>query len=76
MSPERLVTMLAPFVRAVRIDRLHRIEMVSEIYTRAGLEDAMSDAYFERTERELVGRFEAAGVRVHALDDLGSLLRS
>jgi hypothetical protein len=60
-------------VSVVRIDRLHRAELVREIYERAGLSHALGDDYFEQTRLELVARFEAAGVRVHELDDLTRL---
>ncbi len=70
MDPERLVARVAPFVRAVRLDRMHSVERVRHLYQRAGRLDALGDAFFDRTLRALRDGFAARGVPVDDLDDL------
>ena len=74
MDPDRLAARLAPFVRAVRVDRMYGGERVRRLYERAGRLDAMEDEFFARTERALRGALEARGVRLDPLDDFGPLL--
>ena len=74
MDPDRLVAAMAPWVRCVRIDRMHELDRARPLYARAGRLDAAQDDYFERTEARLVAGFTARGVRIDTLDDLGGLL--
>lgn len=73
MNPERLAGLLAPFARAVRVDRMFDVERVRHLYDRAGRPDAMEDAFFTRTERALREALAARGVALDALDDLTAL---
>ncbi len=75
MIPERLVELVAPYVRAVRIDRMYELARVRPLYEAAGRPDAMTDAFFERTEARLRALFAARGVPSEGLDDLRRLLR-
>ncbi|MBK6534151.1 MAG: radical SAM protein [Deltaproteobacteria bacterium] len=75
MDPARLVALVAPYVRAVRIDRMHAVSRMAYLYERAGRLDAMSDAFAARLERELRAGFEARGVSCDDLDDLGAALK-
>ena len=74
MSAANLVARVAPFVRAVRIDRMHALPRARHLYERAGRLDAMGDGFAEGLERELRERFTARGVRVDELDDLATAL--
>lgn len=74
MNVERLVAQVAPLIQAVRVDRMHVIPQVRDIYEANDLLDAASDAFFERTRGELLRRFEAAGVRIDELDDMVKLI--
>ena len=76
MNADALVSRVAPFVRAVRIDRMHAPSRAQPLYARAGRLDAMGDAFAEALERELRERFAARGVRVDELDDLTAALGS
>jgi DNA repair photolyase len=74
MNVERLVARLAPFVRAVRIDRMHRMDRARPLYEAAGRMDAADDAFFERTERDLRSAFAAKGIATDDRDDLSAAL--
>jgi len=74
MNVERLVARIAPFIRAVRLDRMHFVPRILHRYEAAGRVDASTDEFFTRTLAELSRAFEARGVRVDALDDLASLI--
>jgi DNA repair photolyase len=74
MDPDRLVERLAPFVRAVRVDRMYEVEQVRHQYRSAGREDAATDAFFAATGARLLERFRARGVPVNELDDLSQLV--
>ncbi len=76
MSAARLVDRVAPFVRAVRIDRMHALSRARHLYERAGRLDAMGDDFAGALERELREGFAARGVRVDDLDDLATALGS
>ncbi len=76
MDAANLVSRVAPFVRAVRIDRMHALSRARHLYARAGRLDAMGEAFAEALERELRERFAARGVRVDELDDLATALGS
>ena len=74
MDVARLVARVAPFVRAVRIDRMHAVSRARHLYVRAGRLDAMDDAFAASLEQELRAGFAARGVRVDELDDLAAAL--
>ena len=74
MNPERLAAMLAPHVRAVRVDRMHRMDRALPLYQAAGRLDASSDAFFAETSARLLTALASHGVSVDPLDDLGGLL--
>lgn len=73
-DPDRLVARVAPFVRAVRVDRMHDVARVRHLYAAAGREDAASDAFFAAAGARVVEGFRARGVPTDALDDLAALL--
>lgn len=74
MDVERLVERLAPYVRAVRIDRMYEIARVRHLYENAGMLDAATDEFFDRTSAALRTAFSARGVVFDAMDDLGAVL--
>lgn len=74
MDVERLVEAIAPYVRAVRIDRLYAGERVRHLYAAHGLEAAAGDAFAERTMGALQAALAARGVAVDSLDELEPLL--
>jgi DNA repair photolyase len=74
MNPQRLVEQIAPYVRAVRLDRLYVVERVQHIYDQHGLGRFTSEEYAETTIRQLAEGFSARGVRVDTLDDFDALL--
>ncbi|MFC1654719.1 radical SAM protein [Myxococcota bacterium] len=74
MDPQRLVSLLAPIVRAVRIDRMYSMHLVRQLYEEHDLQHAATDAFFEKHEQELREGFTAAGVVVDEMDELHSLM--
>jgi hypothetical protein len=53
---------------------MHQIEQVRPIYEAAGILEATTDAFFQRTEQALRAGFARAGVAVDELDDLSRIL--
>lgn len=76
MDAANLVARVAPFVRAVRVDRMHALSRARHLYARAGRLDAMGEGFAEALERALREGFAARGVRVDELDDLATALAS
>ena len=76
MNAANLVARVAPFVRAVRVDRMHALSRARHLYARAGRLDAMGEGFAEALERALREGFAARGVRVDELDDLATALAS
>ena len=76
MNPERLVEQIAPYVRAVRLDRLYVVERVQDVYERHGLAAYATEKYADETIARLTAGFRARGVAVDSLDDLEPLLES
>jgi DNA repair photolyase len=74
MNVENMVAKVAPYVRAVRIDRMHFIERVRSTYLEHNLADAMTTAFFDETEGQLREGFESHGVLVGDFDDLAGLV--
>lgn len=65
LDPARLVELVAPHVRAVRIGPMFEKQRTQEIYARLGREDALEEAWERATFEELRARFEARGVAVN-----------
>lgn len=74
MDPARLVALTAPHAHVARLDRMHDLDRAAHLYHSAGCPEAMTDAFFARTEAALRAGYEARGVRVDPLDDLDALL--
>lgn len=74
MNVDNVVRRMAPFVKAVRIDRMHEMERMRPIYEANDLLYATEDAFFERTGKALREGFAAHGVVVDDLDDLSASL--
>jgi DNA repair photolyase len=74
MNAERMVEKMAPHVRAIRIDRMHLVDRNLHLYREAGLVEAASDDFFDRTERTLIDGFTAHGVRIDHDDNLEVML--
>ncbi len=76
MNPKRLVELLAPHVRAVRIDRMHELKQARPLYEAAGCTEALSDAFAASTLTALREGFAARDVPADDADDLVALARS
>jgi len=74
MDPERLVELTAPYVRAVRVDRMYELHRTRAMYESFGRPDAMEDAFFDEMGRRLREGYASHGVAIDALDDLGRSL--
>jgi DNA repair photolyase len=74
MNVDRLVDALAPYVHAVRLDRLYVPERVQHVYDRHGLGEFATEAFASATIDRLAAAFRARGVLVDSLDDLQPLL--
>jgi DNA repair photolyase len=76
MNPDRLVDHVAPYVRAVRLDRLYVGERIRDVYDKNGLAEFYAPEYAERTIGRLAAAFRARGVAVESLDNFEPLLDS
>ena len=74
MNVEAFVERVAPWAKAVRIDRMYFGERVTAKYEAAGIGHAASVAYQEERVQELSGRFANAGLIVDQNDDLAGLI--
>ncbi|MEO8601505.1 MAG: radical SAM protein [bacterium] len=74
VNADRLVELVAPYVRAVRIDRLYFGEKMQRVYDQHGLGEFATEAYAEATMQRLTQGFQAHGVTVDPLDDFAPLL--
>ncbi len=74
MNVEVVAERVAPYVRAVRVDRMYFTDLVADLYREHGLEHCATDAFFDETVRALREALRARGVRVDDLDDLGALM--
>lgn len=74
MDPDRLIANVAPYVRAVRLDRLYFGDRIQDVYLKHDLTEYAGDDYAERTIRRLESGFRDRGVAVYSLDDLEPLL--
>jgi DNA repair photolyase len=74
MNVERFVERTAPWIKVVRIDRMHFGDRVAPLYAAAGISHAASPAY----EEELLGRlhegFTRAGIPIDERDDLAGMI--
>lgn len=76
MAPDKLVAELAPWISAVRIDRMHFPERSRHLYLEHGLEHAMAPAFFEDLAARLRAGFQARGIPEDELDDLAGLVQA
>ncbi len=76
MDTDALVRRLGPIAGSVRIDRMHRMDLMGPRYAEHGLEWAATDAFFEETQQRLREGLEGYGVQLDDLDDLARLLDS
>lgn len=76
MNVDRLVENVAPFVRAVRLDKLYVGERVQHIYDEHDLADFSREEYFVDTIDRLARSFRSRGVAVESLDNFEPLLGS
>jgi DNA repair photolyase len=74
MDVERMVANVAPYVRAVRLDRLYFGERIARLYDAHGLGEFATEAYASRTIDRLTEAFRARGVAVDPLDEFEPLL--
>lgn len=74
MNPDRLVENVAPFVRAVRLDRLYVGERIQHVYDEHGLAAFCTQEYADKTIARLASAFRARGVAVESLDNFEPLL--
>lgn len=74
MAPERLADLLAPWVHAVRIDRMHAMGQARALYEAAGLQACATDGYFAETAARLGEALRVRGVPVEPIDDLEPLM--
>ena len=74
MNVEHFVERTAPWIKVVRIDRMHFGERVAPLYAAAGISHAASPAY----EEDLLGRlhegFTRAGIPIDERDDLAGMI--
>jgi DNA repair photolyase len=76
MVVDRLVEHVAPFVRAVRLDRMHCADRVQHLYDEHGLGAFATAEYATEAIRRLALGFRSRGVRIDSLDNLEPLLSS
>jgi DNA repair photolyase len=74
MNPDRLVEKMAPYICAVRIDRMHRMDRALALYEAAGHPEAATDEWFNQMMTTLRQGFSERGVSIDDLDDLGHSL--
>jgi hypothetical protein len=74
MDVDRMVENVAPYVRAVRLDRLYFGERIARLYDAHGLGEFATEAYASRTIDRLAEAFRARGVAVDPLDEFEPLL--
>jgi DNA repair photolyase len=74
MNPDRLVENVAPYVRAVRLDRLYVGERIRDVYDEHGLAQFYSQEYAEGTIARLADAFRGRGVAVESLDNFEPLI--
>jgi DNA repair photolyase len=74
MNVDRLVENVAPYVRAVRLDKLYVGERVQHIYDEHGLFDFSTERYSVETIDRLARAFRSRGVAVESLDNFEPLL--
>jgi DNA repair photolyase len=74
MDPDRLVENVAPYVGAVRLDRLYVGERIQHLYDEHGLAAFCTQEYANDTIDRLARGFRARGVIVESLDNFEPLL--
>jgi DNA repair photolyase len=76
MDVDRLVDNVAPYVRAVRLDRLYFGDRIRHLYEQHGLGAFATEDYASQTIERLAAAFRERGVAVDPLDDFEPLLAS
>jgi DNA repair photolyase len=76
MDPDKLVDELAPWISAVRIDRMHFPERSRHLYQEHGLAHAMAPEFFVDLAARLRAGFRARGIPEDELDDLAGLVHA
>jgi DNA repair photolyase len=76
MNVDRLIDGIAPFVRAVRLDRMYFGERMTQVYEHHGLGRFATERYAEETIGRLTDGFRSRGVAIESLDDFEPLLRA
>ncbi len=76
MDPDRLVERVAPYVRAVRLDRLYVGERIQHLYDQHDLARFRTAAYADETIARLSRAFQDRGVSVESFDNFEPLLDS
>jgi len=74
MDVDRMVEEVAPYVRAVRLDKLYVGERVRPIYEEHGLQKYCTEEWFAETIARLAEGFRSRGVAVESLDNFEPLL--
>ncbi len=74
MNIDRMVEEVAPYVRAVRLDKLYVGERIRHVYEENGLSEYCSESWFADTIARLAAAFERRGVAVESLDNFEPLL--
>lgn len=74
MNVEAFVERVAPWAKAVRIDRMHFGERMAGKYAAAGVPQAASASYQEQLVGTLTERFERAGLIIDREDNLTGII--
>ena len=74
MDAAHLVELIAPLVRAVRVDRMYALPRALPLYEAAGCPEAATPDFFAATVGALRQGFAAHGVVIDGLDDLATAL--
>lgn len=75
MDPEALAEKIAAATHVVRLDRMHEMDSVRDIYDQYGYRTEAGDEWFTRTAEGLSRMLIASGCTVHPMDDLPSLFQ-
>lgn len=75
MDPDRLVEAVAPYVHAVRVDRMYQVDRAAPLYARCGRPEASRETFFEEVGRRVREGFAQRGIPCDEFDDLSILLQ-
>lgn len=62
MNVDRLIEKISPFIYYARVDRMNRIEKMTDVYVKNGIEYAMSETFFLETKRRLEYNLHSRGI--------------